>query len=182
MLSFDIETTGLQNSDTITAACAYDPVNNIAKTFIFAVDNNPTEFLQLLDNADILCAFNGARFDIPFIQKQWKLPDAQIQSWRIKLIDIYEACLSIFKSGFSLNQLLLANHIEVKTSSGKEAITMAENKRWMELGEYCMHDTVKTYAVSTLPSIRLPLKGCSNTILLNNACTKFQHFDTLFTH
>lgn len=180
MLSFDIETTGLQHTDTITAACVYDPVNNIRKMFIFAVEKDPSEFLDLLDNADILCAFNGARFDIPFIQNQWKLSDERIHKWRLKLFDIYEACLIIFKSGFSLNQLLLANHIEVKTSSGKEAITMAANKQWLELGEYCMHDTIKTYCVSTLPSIMLPLKGSARQVLLNNAGTKYQHFDIVY--
>lgn len=80
MLAFDIETTGLSDSDTVTAACVYDPARSIKETFLFSrgydsprTSSDPARFLQLLDDADVLCAFNGARFDIPFIQRQWKV-------------------------------------------------------------------------------------------------------------
>lgn len=176
MLSFDIETTGLSPADSITCACIYDPIQHIQKTYIFPLGDSIDDFLYHLNTADSLCAFNGARFDIPFIQRQWHLQEDQVQKWRLKLCDVYESCQQVFRKGFSLNQLLQYNGIPVKTGSGKEAIVLAEQEKWMELGEYCMQvlltvshafecvisntikkqDTIKTYQVSTLPLIKLP--------------------------
>ncbi len=165
MLAFDIETTGLSNTDTITAVCLYDPEHGIEHTYIFALGDDPNDVIREMDKADQLCAFNGARFDIPFMQKEWKIPTSKVQQWRLKLFDIYEMSTLIFKRGFSLNQLLQKNNIPVKTGTGKEAIVLAHNGQWMELGEYCMHDTKKTYDVSNLSSIQLPMLG--NIILVN---------------
>lgn len=158
MLSFDIETTGLQKADTITAACAYDPIKGICATFVFARGDSPLDFIKLLDEADKLCAFNGARFDIPFMQKEWGLSKEKVHAWMIKLVDVYESCILVFQRGFSLNQLLTLNKIPVKTGSGKEAIELAHQQKWDELGDYCLQDTIKTYNVTTLPQIELPLR------------------------
>jgi len=138
MLAFDIETTGLQSTDTITAACLYDPDNNINKTYIFALGSDYNDLIREMDNAEQLCAFNGARFDIPFMQKEWNIPPEKIQAWRLKLFDIYETSMQVFKKGFSLNQLLSYNNIPNKTGHGKEAIMLAQQAMWSELGEYCM--------------------------------------------
>jgi hypothetical protein len=162
MLAFDIETTGLDPStNTVTAACAYDPARGIEKTFIFNptsdVVEDPQNFLALLDAAPVICAFNGARFDLPFMQEAWKIPAERVDCWRLKLFDVYELSVQVFGEGFSLNQLLRRNGIDTKTACGKEAIVFAEKGQWQELGEYCMQDTIKTHQVSTLPVIRLPI-------------------------
>lgn len=166
MLSFDIETTGLQKADTITAACAYDPERGICATFIFARGDDPNEFIRLLDEADQLCAFNGARFDIPFMRKEWCLSREKVHAWMVKLVDVYESCMLVFQRGFSLNQLLTVNKIPVKTGSGKEAIDLALQQRWDELGDYCLQDTIKTYNVTTLPRIELPLRFPRYSVVL----------------
>ena len=166
MLAFDIETTGLKPGDSITAACVFDPTRNIKKTFIFALGASPIEFINELDEAEQLCAFNGARFDIPFIQREWNVPAEKIQQWRLKLFDIYEICTQTFKKGFSLNQLLLQNAIDVKTGTGHDAVTLARQGQWMELGEYCMQDTIKTYMVSILSKIKLPLQFAGQIYLV----------------
>jgi len=67
MLAFDIETTGLDKNARATCACAYDPDAGIDQLFFFK-DGTQEDFFALLDQADSLCAFNGARFDIPFLQ------------------------------------------------------------------------------------------------------------------
>jgi len=69
MLAFDLETTGLNpRQHIITCAGVYDPDSKLERIFIFPKGDDPEEFMVLLDKADRLCAFNGARFDIPFIQ------------------------------------------------------------------------------------------------------------------
>jgi DNA polymerase elongation subunit (family B) len=168
MLAFDIETTGLSDHDKITAASVYDPKKNIHETFLFHENKDPSKFLAYLDEADVLCAFNGARFDIPFIQKQWNLPTIQVQGWILKLVDIYDMCFHVFKRGFSLNQLLLANNIDCKTGTGKEAIDLALNQKWKELADYCMQDTIKTYTVTNMTYIEIPLLFANERVFMRN--------------
>ncbi len=158
MLAFDIETEGLDPSvHAITCACAYDPDAEIAQTFIFAKGDSREEFMLLLDRAGTLCAFNGVRFDVPFMARSWGVDIARVAGWMLKLVDVYEATRLCIGRGFSLNALLAANGLQGKTGSGLEAVAMARDGRWDELGAYCMHDTRMTHEVTCKPEISLPL-------------------------
>lgn len=76
MLAFDIETEGLDSRfDKITVASIYDAESGISRTFNFIADKSPdqkerNDFVRALDEADMLCSFNGVRFDIPFIARR----------------------------------------------------------------------------------------------------------------
>ena len=169
MLSFDIETTGLTRADRITAACVYNPEYGIRETFLFKDEHvSPVRFLKYLDEANVLCAFNGARFDIPFIQREFNIDPSRVTNWMSKLVDLYEMSWLVFKQGFSLNKVLTMNGIPVKTGCGREAITLAEEGRWNELGDYCMQDTIKTHAVTNLPIIKFPIYVEGKQIQLHN--------------
>jgi len=158
MLAFDIETEGLDSSTHgITCACAYDPDTGVERTFIFPRGDSREEFMLLLDEASSLCAFNGARFDIPFMARSWGVNITRVARWMLKLVDVYEATRLCIGRGFSLNALLAANGLEGKTGSGLEAVAMAKEGRWDELGAYCMHDTRMTHIVTCMPEIRLPI-------------------------
>ena len=157
MLSFDLETTGLDpRSDTITCAAAYDPDAGIDQAFLLGRGEDAEKFLALLDGADRLCAFNGARFDLAFLRHSLGVPAARVRSWRLKLHDVYEGCRLGLGVTFPLDALLAANGLEGKTGSGKEAVEMARDGRWEELAEYCLHDTRMTHRVSSLDRIVLP--------------------------
>ncbi len=75
MLAFDIETEHLDSRvGRITVASVYDPDRGIEKTFNFIRDESRFEeerdaFIRCLD-AELLCCFNGVRFDIPFIAQR----------------------------------------------------------------------------------------------------------------
>lgn len=168
MLAFDLETSGLDPEvDEVTCACAYDPDAGVDLTFYFrgADGDTPDAFFALLDDAPRLCAFNGARFDLPFLQTRYAIPDARVGRWALKLYDVYEACRLGFDSGFSLNALLAANGLDSKTGTGGDAVVLAREGRWDELGAYCRQDVVKTRAVSCLEAIRLPLKSGRAVVL-----------------
>ena len=120
--------------------------------------DTPEAFFALLDGADRLCAFNGARFDLPFLQARYNLADARVGAWVLKLNDLYETARLAFASSYSLNALLAANGMDAKTGSGGDAVLLAREGRWRELGEYCRQDTIKTHRVSALPSVLLPLR------------------------
>ena len=157
MLAFDLETTGLDpHTDKITCAAAYDPDAGIDRAFLLGRGEDPEEFLALLDAADRLCAFNGARFDLAFLRHSLGVSAERVRSWRLKLHDVFEACKLALNITFSLDALLELNGLPGKTGSGCDAIRLAAERRWPELREYCLNDTRRTFAVSTLACIRLP--------------------------
>ena len=167
MVAFDLETTGLDPAlCQVTCACLFGDMTDqtpIRQTFLFkGVDQAEDlrireEFMAALDAADHLCAFNGVRFDIPFMQQAWGVEPARVAAWVRKTFDIFEACKLAFSRTFGLDRLLEMNGLEGKSGSGKHAIVMAAEGKWEALGDYCMQDTRMTHIVSTLPRIELPL-------------------------
>ena len=158
MLAFDLETLGPDvRVHDATCAAVYDPEAGIARYFIFQPPrDDPEEFMRLLDAADRLCAFNGARFDLPLIQRCFRPCEDRVRRWRLKLHDVFEACKLALDVTFPLEALLELNNIPGKTGSGKDAIRMALDGQLQALGEYCLNDTRRTYEVSSLPRILLP--------------------------
>lgn len=175
MLAFDIETTGLAPGvDEVTCICACDPEAGLALTVIpgltaleFAeldgvlpgLGVDPEAVFRALDRADRVCAFNGARFDIPFLCRRFRVPPERAGAWLLKLVDVYEATYQAFDRAFGLNALLRANGFPPKTDSGANAVQMAQRREWRSLAEYCMADTVKTLQVSGQDSLALPMRG-----------------------
>jgi hypothetical protein len=171
MLAFDLETTGLNpNKDTITCACVCDPERNFSKAFMFHLGDDPEEFMQLLDDADRLCAFNGAQFDIPFIECAFKVEKCRVVAWRMKLHDVYEACRLALDVTFPLQDMLELNGISGKTGSGEDAVRLAACGQWDQLKMYCLNDAIKTHQVSSLERIRLP---CTRGMICMDSMGKF---------
>ena len=162
MLAFDIETMGLDaGTHSMTCVCVYDPDRGIKEEFVFEHGDQHAgpaagRLLALLDEAELLCAFNGARFDIPFIARRWAVPPERVAAWMVKLVDIFEMCKLGLNKTFSLNRLLAANGMESKTGTGMNAVHLAQRGEWEALAAYCMQDTVKTHAVTSLRLVQLP--------------------------
>jgi hypothetical protein len=159
ILAVDIETTGLDpRVDDVTCACVYDAEGGVARSFVFMRDGPGAreEFLALLDAAPRLCAFNGVRFDLPFLARRWGLAPERVGAWVRKLVDPFEASKLALNRTFSLDRLLAANGLSGKTGSGLHAVTLAREGRWDELADYCMHDTRMTHAAVALPALLLP--------------------------
>lgn len=158
MLAFDIETLGVDiEHNEITCGAVFDPEAGVEKYFIFKpMLDDPEEFMSLLDKADRLCAFNGARFDIPVIQRCFHASLDRVSAWRLKLYDVFEACKLALDITFPLDALLELNGVPGKTGSGLEAVQMALDGNLEKLGEYCLNDTRRTHTVSTLSRIQLP--------------------------
>ena len=155
MLAFDIETTGLDREHClVTVVCTEDFRTGERRAYEFArvaaEGDSGRERARLtaalvaaFDGADSLCAFNGVRFDIPFLHKALRLSELTVAGWLLKTSDILEACrLEVFgpRHTFSLNLLCEFNNVPMKTSSGCEAVRMAAEGRWHELREYCADD------------------------------------------
>lgn len=154
--AFDIETTGLGDDDIVTCVCAYDAERSLVFSQCTPTGERCEAFVRLLDEAPMLCAFNGVRFDVPFLARRWGIPRAQSGAWIAKLIDPFEVCRLALGRTFSLDRLLAANGVAGKTGSGLEAIQMAKDGRWDALAEYCMADTRKTHEVVCLGELIVP--------------------------
>jgi hypothetical protein len=171
MLAWDIETTGIKKeTDLITVISLFDPEAGISKVLRF-VDLNEDcdvcyhdefqervdEFVQIMDSADTLNAFNSSSFDIPFVQVQFKIPNDKIQSWVLKTFDILDICRKAYKRTFSLNLALEMNIAGFqKSGSGMDAVWQARRGEWKELEAYCLDDSILTHKLSSLDVILCP--------------------------
>jgi hypothetical protein len=153
MLAFDIETTGLDPaSSVVTVVCTQDFHTGERRAYEFGrvrarepqnVGLLERELVEAFDAADSLCAFNGVRFDIPFLHAALRLSQETTAAWLLKTTDILEAArLGLFGPAhtFSLNLLCQHNQVPVKSGSGLQAIQFAHAGQWDALLSYCADD------------------------------------------
>jgi len=153
MLAFDIETTGLDpSSSVVTVVCTEDFRTGERRAYEFgrvracepqSEARLREELICAFDAAEALCAFNGVRFDIPFLHKALQLPQETTAAWLFKTTDILEAArLGLFgpTHTFGLNLLCQHNQVAVKSGSGLQAVKFAQEHQWDELLRYCADD------------------------------------------
>ena len=152
MLVFDIETMGLDpSSHEVTVICTEDFHTGEKKTYNFGIlgineDAKRSALLETVvrdfDSATYLCAYNGIRFDLPFMQRALDVPSATVTAWVLKTVDLLEYLRLSGMPWSSLDAICLANGLATKTSSGMEAVLMAGRGNWPELEAYCAHDVL----------------------------------------
>jgi hypothetical protein len=111
--------------------------------------------METFDAAPLLCAYNAALFDIPFIAKQLYIPSTVVDSWLSKLCDPFHAMKTAFDFTCKLDKLLSLNSLACKSASGLQAIEMAKNADWDALAAYCMDDVRLTAQLCELEVIYL---------------------------
>lgn len=148
-VALDIETTGLGPRDTIT--CIAIAGKNWGLTWTMGPGYNHEEtkvaVASQLEGASRIYTYNGASFDIPFLQRFFCYTDEEIGQWMQKLVDPLYAARALlgYEACPRLSEVLRLNEIDEKTSSGAEAVKMAAEGRWDDLAAYCAQDTVVTY-------------------------------------
>lgn len=68
---FDIETTGLEYDDQITVIACWHK----GQLYSFVEGENLDDFLDLLDDVDLLVSFNGSTFDVPRVLDTFHIPE-----------------------------------------------------------------------------------------------------------
>ena len=68
---FDIETTGLEYDDTITVIACWHK----GQLHTFVEHENLDDFLDLLDDVELLISFNGSTFDVPRVLDGFHIPE-----------------------------------------------------------------------------------------------------------
>jgi hypothetical protein len=144
---FDIETTGLADHDTVTVVCCETYETGACRVFNFAKAASDDERARLRDDlisefnsATALCAYNGVRFDLPFMQRALAIPIDTVTAWVLKTSDILEQLRLRDNATCKLDYLCALNGVPTKSSCGLEAIRMAAERRWDELEHYCAND------------------------------------------
>ena len=169
VLAFDIETSGLKaQQDLITVASTFD--GTTARSYLFVcldertkelryrddVNDVIADFTRAMDQARFLAAFNGVRFDLPFICQAFRLCPDRVALWVLKTYDPFEVCKSVQSRTFALNMLLMLNGIECKSGSGMHAVEQARRGEFADLAAYCNDDARLTWNVCNMPELLLP--------------------------
>lgn len=148
-LCFDIETTGLDATrDEVTMICTQDLTTSDQKSYNFGIlssqevsaDALVKQLIKDFDEAQCLCAFNGIRFDLPFMQQALDIDEDVITRWVLKTVDPLEYLRLTGHRTASLDKICIHNNIASKSSTGLRAIEMAKDEQWDELEQYCQQD------------------------------------------
>jgi DNA polymerase III alpha subunit (gram-positive type) len=149
LLCFDIETTGLDAArDEVTMICCEDVMTGERTTYNFGIlskrdessDKLINKLISQFDEADCLCAFNGIRFDLPFMHQALQIHEDIITRWVLKTVDPLEFLRLSGHRTSSLDKICTHNNIESKSSTGQRAVEMAHAEMWDELEDYCKQD------------------------------------------
>lgn len=155
LLYIDIETTGLDietDKITVIAAVVVDTNKpNMDQTVNLNLcvarkqgsgkeEEMKKDLYELLVACDVIIAYNGINFDIPFLIRMIERGDILDNILR-KTLDFCSISARIMGVRQSMAQMCVENKITVcKYATGKKAIEWAEKENWAELEYYCMQD------------------------------------------
>ena len=158
---FDIETSGLDISSTVTLICSFHRGTPLR----FLAGENMEDFLGLLEQVKVLASFNGASFDVPRVLDRFHIPDLPCAH-----VDLRWLCHHLgWRGGLKQieSDLGLRRPPDLAGLGGAEAVDLW--RRWSEQGDsyakrtlerYCVADTVM---LSLLASRLLAQHGVSAT-------------------
>jgi hypothetical protein len=99
---------------------------------------------QILLESTSIVAFNGIKFDMPFILKWLEESPGSIvvqDGLDSKYLDFCAISREIANAYISLNNVCILNQIQVcKSANGEQAVIWAKQREWKKLSDYCMQD------------------------------------------
>lgn len=177
---FDIETTGLNKSDKVTVICTEEFESGRKRVYNFGKVANDADRRALIadlssefDAATSLCAYNGVRFDLPFMQNDLHIPVKRITEWVLKTSDILEQLRLCEGVVCKLDHLCAINDLATKSSDGCAAVRMAREGRWEELEKYCANDVHILCELYRKRTLKHPFKHGVEIDLQAYACDGF---------
>lgn len=146
---FDIETTGLSSYDSlITVIVAFK--DNQLYTFLF--QENLDDFLNLVEESELLVAFNGNSFDIPFIENAFNIPEIGCPFIDLRWICYHEG----YKGGLKSieKEFYIKRPQNIESIDGFEAVSLffdwqnGDTQAKEKLIKYCQADVLASYLVA----------------------------------
>ncbi|MGL1901924.1 MAG: ribonuclease H-like domain-containing protein [Fibrobacterales bacterium] len=155
---FDIETTGFSNyeSDISCIVCMHK-----GELHTFVRDKNLDDFLDLLEDVELLVSFNGTSFDVPFVVNSFHIPEIPCPHVDLRWICYHAGITGGLKS--IEKQLNIQRPKHLQEVDGFEAIYLWENwKRYQDhqslnkLIQYCQYDvrSLATVASKVMTKVR----------------------------
>jgi hypothetical protein len=121
------------------------------------------ELLDLFDEAEVICAYNGLGFDLPVLRKHYGAGKAAAKRYMSHRLKMFDPMLHIARATdqpyVSLGKLLQSNNLEGKTGDGLQAIQLWEQGHREQLLQYCMHDVRQLAALVHLSKLHVPGVG-----------------------
>jgi hypothetical protein len=174
MFVFDIETDRLLNaardnwSELRMTVCAAVTPNGTRHCYTLRPDADDehaavelADLCRALDEADRLVAYNGREFDLRVLGNHFGRERAE--AWATKLADPFELIRAATGSWVSLDELLAANGLPVKTGSGVDAVAWWAAGEYDRVAEYCRQDAEALHTLVTrFSKLRFPVKRWVN--------------------
>ena len=181
---FDIESTGLNKTDKVTVICTEEFETGKKRVYNFCKATSNADRQLLIDTltsefdaATSLCAYNGIRFDLPFMQNDLRIPAKKITEWVLKTSDILEQLRLRESTVCKLDHLCEINNLATKSSDGCAAVRMAREGQWEELEKYCANDVHILCELYRKRILKHPFKRGEYIDLQAHVCDGFYNND-----
>lgn len=144
---FDIETSGLGPDSTITViACLHQ---NQLHTFVQG--ENLDDFLDLLDDIELLISFNGASFDVPQVERGFHIAGIPCAHVDLRWVCYHEKMTGGLKS--IEHRLGIQRPQDLHGVDGEEAVWLWED--WSRDGDREARDRLLRYCAADVLSLQL---------------------------
>jgi uncharacterized protein YprB with RNaseH-like and TPR domain len=140
---FDIETTGLGWADVISVIVCYHK----GEIHTFYEHENLDDFLELLEDVELLVSFNGVSFDVPRVLDYFHVPELPCAHIDLRWLCYHAAWTGGLKA--IAENMGIHRPLDLHDADGQEAILLWQ--RWREdedlaaktrLARYCAADTL----------------------------------------
>lgn len=125
----------------ISVVTAYDFFDESYKVYL---QDNLNDLKTTINSREVIIGFNNKNFDDVVLEHN------HIHIQKQKSYDLWDHIVHSVQDGlgtrrgFSLNEMLKANDIPVKTGLGSDAPMLAQTNQWGKLINYCLSDTKLT--------------------------------------
>jgi len=142
----DIETEGLYHGARITViACQWK-----GRIYTFVQNENLDEFLDLVQNVDLMVTFNGACFDVPMILHCYHIPELPCAHVDLRRVCYHAGCrggLKAVEAGLGLQR-----PPDLRGVDGAEAVALWV--RWQRQGDRDDRDLLVRYCAADAMALR----------------------------
>ncbi|MBU0677747.1 MAG: ribonuclease H-like domain-containing protein [Verrucomicrobia bacterium] len=144
---FDIETSGLDIDSRITVICCL----HRGKLYTFTKNENLDEFVDLLDDVDLLVSFNGASFDVPRVVSEFHIPELPCPHIDLRWLCYYESLRGGLKT--VEKSMGIERPTDLVGVDGEEAVWLWE--MWERGGNGKARERLLRYCAADVLSLRL---------------------------
>lgn len=146
---FDIETAGLEYDDPITVIACWHK----GQVHSFVEHENLDDFLDLLDDVQLLSSFNGSTFDVPRVLDAFHIPDLPCPHLDLRWLCYHQQLRGGLKK--ISDQLGIDRPMDLRHVSGEHAIRLwlrwthyQDQQAREELVRYCASDVLLLIALA----------------------------------